>query len=72
MTRASRNFSSVSLHVEVPERALGIGPRRLEPRVLIGGVVHDEVDDHLQAALVGSVDELDEVRERAELRQHLE
>jgi hypothetical protein len=37
--------------------------------VLVAGVVHDEVDDHAHAALVGGVDELHEVGQVAELRQ---
>ena len=46
----------------------GIGARRLEPRVLVGGVVDDEVDDHLDAAVVRGAHELDEVAEVAEPR----
>ncbi len=38
----------------------------LEPRVLVGGVVDDEVDDHADAAVVGLVDQLDEVAQRSE------
>ncbi len=38
--------------------------------MLVAGVVHDEVDDHAHAALMGGVDELHEVGQVAELRQH--
>ena len=43
------------------------GARRaaLEPGVLIGGVVDDQLDDDLHAALVGSVEELLEIVEGA-------
>ncbi|PPS68284.1 hypothetical protein BZZ08_07413 [Streptomyces sp. MH60] len=46
-----------------------VGAGLLEPRVLVAGVVHDEVDDHAHAALVGGVHELHEVGEVAELGQ---
>ena len=38
--------------------------------MLVRGVVHDEVDDHAHAAGVGLVQELVEVLDVAELRQH--
>ncbi len=60
----------VGPHVVVAVGPVGILPRLLEPRVLVAGVVHDEVDDHAHAALVGGVDELHEVGQVAELRQH--
>ena len=44
------------------------GQRRLEPRVLVGGVVGDQVDDHLEAELVGPRDQRVGVGERAEQR----
>ena len=56
--------------VVVAVRPVGVVAGLLEPRVLVAGVVHDEVDDHAHAALVRGVDELHEVREVAELRQH--
>ena len=43
-------------------------PGRAEPRVLVGGVVDDEVDDHPHAAVAGGADQLDEVAVRAEPR----
>ncbi len=55
--------------VVVAVRAVGVLAGLLEPRVLIAGVVHDEVDDHAHAALVGGVRELDEVGQVAELGQ---
>ena len=58
--------------VEVAERAVRVAARGLEPRVLVAGVVHDEVGDDAHAALVRRVDELDEVTEVAELRQDLQ
>ena len=46
----------------------GDGAGRLEPRVLVGGVVDDQVDDHLDAPVVGLVQQLGEVAERAQPR----
>ena len=40
-------------------------PRFLEPRMLIRGVVDDEIDDDADAALLRRVRELDEIAERA-------
>ena len=56
--------------VEVPVRAVRVGAGGLEPRVLVGGVVHDEVDDHPHAARVRLVEQPAEVLDRAELGQH--
>ena len=56
--------------VVVAVRPVGVVAGLLEPRVLVAGVVHDEVDDDAHAALVGGVDELHEVGEVAELGQH--
>ena len=53
--------------VEVPVGALGVAAAGLEPRVRVAGVVHDEVDDHADAALVAGVEELVEVLDRAAL-----
>ena len=69
--RVGVGLVGVGPDVEVAVRAVRVGARRLEPRVLVGRVVHDEVDDHPDAALVRRVDELHEVAERAELRQHV-
>ena len=44
--------------VEVAVRAVRVAAAGLEPRVLVGGVVHDEVDDHPDAALVRRVEEV--------------
>ena len=43
----------------------GIAPRVLEPGVLVRGVIHHEIDEHADAALLGPVRELDEIAERA-------
>ena len=43
----------VAPDVEVAVRAVRVAARGLEPRVLVGGVVRDEVDDHPHAALRG-------------------
>src|SRR5581483_9581440 len=43
-------------------------PRAAEPRVCVGGVVDDEVDQDADAAALGLVHELDEVARRAEAR----
>ncbi len=59
----------VGPYVVVAVGAVGVLAGLLEPRVLVAGVVHDEVDDHAHAALVGGVHELHEVGEVAELGQ---
>jgi hypothetical protein len=51
-------------HVEVPIRGVGGGAGGLEPRVRVGRVVHDEVDDHADAAVPARAHELDEVTQR--------
>ena len=51
----------VGPQVPVRVRALTRGPARPEPGVLVGGVVHDQVEDHPQAAPMGLVDEAVEV-----------
>ena len=56
--------------VVVAVRPVRVGAGLLEPVVLVARVIHDEVDDHAHAALVGGVHELHEVGEVAELRQH--
>ncbi len=61
----------VAPDVEVAVRTVGVGARGLEPRVLVAGVVHDEVGDHSDAALVRLVDQADEVPQVAELREDL-
>ena len=55
--------------VEVAVGPVGVFSRRLEPRVLVTGVVHDEVDDHPHPAVVRQPNEPTEVLQRAELRQ---
>ena len=52
--------------VEVAVRRVRARARRLEPRVLIGGVVHDEVRDHADPAVAAGPDQLREVAERAQ------
>ena len=56
-------------HVEVAERPVRVRPGRLEPRVLVAGVVHDQVGDDPDAALVRLLDQFDEVADRAEVGQ---
>jgi len=56
--------------VEVAERALGVGPRGLEPGMLVAGVVHDQVGDDPDAALVSLFDQLDEVPDVPELGEY--
>ena len=53
--------------VEVAVGPLGILPAGLEPRVRVRRVVHDEVDDHPDAAGVGGVEEVVEVVDGADL-----
>ena len=57
----------VGPHVEVAVRPVGVAAGLLEPRVGVAGVVHDEVDDHADAALVRLVEEVVEVLDRAAL-----
>jgi hypothetical protein len=54
--------------VPVAIRRILVGTGRLEPRVLIGGVVDHEVDDHPYAALLAAMGEFDEIAERAVAR----
>ncbi len=60
----------VGPHVVVAVRSVGVFPRLLEPRVLVAGVVHDEVDDDAHAPLMGGVDELHEVRQVPEFGEY--
>jgi hypothetical protein len=60
----------VAPHVEVAVGALGVAAAGLEPGVLVRGVVHDEVDDHADAAGVGLAEQDREVVDVAELGQH--
>ncbi len=53
--------------VEVAVGSLGVLPAGLEPRVLVTGVVHDEVDDHADVALVRLVEQVVEVLDGAAL-----
>ena len=53
--------------VEVAVRPVGVLAAGLEPRVLVAGVVHDEVDDHADVALVRLVEEVVEVLDGAGL-----
>ena len=57
-------------HVEIAERAVRIAPRRLEPRMLVAGVVHDQVGDDPDAPLVRLVDERDEIADVPVLAEH--
>ena len=57
--------------VEVAVGPVGVLPAGLEPRVLVTRVVHDEVDDHADAALVRRVEELVEVLDGADLGEHV-
>ena len=50
-------------HVPVPIGGRRVGPRRLEPRVLVGRVVHHQVDDDPHAPVVGGAHDLDELSE---------
>ena len=49
-------------------RASRVGARRLEPGMLLGGVVDHEVGDHPHAPVARGADQLDEVAEAAEPR----
>ena len=54
----------VAPDVPVAVRPVAVGAARLEPRMLARGVVHHQVDDHAQPALVRLVDEVLEVVDR--------
>jgi hypothetical protein len=54
-------------HVVVVEGRVAALARRLEPGVAVRGVVHDEVDDHPDAAVLRRAQHLGEVAEVAEL-----
>src|SRR4029077_14354950 len=60
----------VGPYVEVAVRPVGIRARRLEPGMLVRRVVHDEVGDDPDAALVRLVDERDEVADVPVVGQH--
>ena len=47
--------------VEVTERTVRVDAARLEPRVRVAGVVHDQVGDDPDAALVRLLDQFHEV-----------
>ena len=69
MIRASCHGSSVSDQTyQSPYGPVAVAARRLEPRVVGRGVVHDEVGDHADPALVRRLDELAEVLDRAVVR----
>lgn len=57
--------------VVVAVRAFRVLSARLEPRVLVARVVHDEVGDDADAARMRLRDELLELGQRAEIGQHL-
>ena len=60
--------SCVGPDVPVPVRRVGRGAGGLEPRVLVGGVVDHQVDDHPDAPVLRLVQQLGEVAEGAEAR----
>ena len=60
----------VAPDIPVPERRLGIGARRLEPGVLVGRMIGDEVDDDPHAERLGVIHQLDKVSGGAETRAY--
>ncbi len=60
----------VTPHVVVPVAVGRAATRRLEPGVPVGGVVDDEVGDHVDPAVVGGADDLDQLPEVAQPRVH--
>ena len=64
-------IAGVAPHVVVAVWPVGIVARLLKPRVRLGGVVHHQVGDDADAALVGGVEQRDEIVDGAELGQHL-
>ena len=73
MIRASlQRVSSSPQTYQSPYGPVAVGAARLEPWVLARGVVHHQVDDHAQAALVRLVDEVPEVVDRPVVRMDVE
>jgi hypothetical protein len=68
--RVGVRLVGVGPDVEVTERPLGVGARRLEPRVLVARVVHHEVSDDADAPGMRLRHELLEVGQGSELGQH--
>ena len=50
---------------------MGILARRLEPGMLVRGMIDDEIDQHADAALLGAVGELDEIADGVPTRTKL-
>lgn len=69
--RVGVGLAGVTPDEEVAVGAVWVTARFLEPRMLIGGVVHDEVGDDADAATVCRVQQLDEILDGAEFGQHL-
>jgi hypothetical protein len=63
--------AAVAPHVVIAVWSVGVAARLLEPGVRFRRVVHHQVGDDPDAPPVRSVEELDEVIDGAELRQHL-
>ena len=63
--RVGIRLVGVRPHVPVAARAVRIGARLLEPRVVGRRVVHDEIGDHAHPALMRLVDELAKVVDRS-------
>ena len=62
----------VAPDVEVAPLGARRGPARaLEPRVLVGGVVEDQLGDHPEAAAVGGAEEVTEILQRAVVGVHV-
>ena len=64
-------LAGVAPYVVVAVRPVGIAARFLKPRVRLRGVVHHQVGDDPDAALVGGVDQRDEIVDGAEFGKHL-
>ena len=60
-------FARLLLRPDVPVAVLriGVAPRLLKPGMLVRRVIHDEIDEHPDAALLRGVREFDEIAERA-------
>ncbi|MNR23268.1 hypothetical protein D3C85_1402780 [compost metagenome] len=58
-------------HVPVGARVVAAGAAFGKPRVLVGGVAQYQVDQHLQAQLVGAANQRAEIVQRAEHRVHI-
>jgi hypothetical protein len=71
--RENHAFPSIGRTLVGPDVPVAIGgvlrtPRRFEPRMFVGRMIYDEIDDHADAALFAAVRKFDEIPQRAVAR----